>query len=572
MFSNIAYADPGQSHRKRSRTQYTDEQRAILEESFIHGSKYPSSGERMQLESKTGVSEEKISVWFQNRRATEKRKKEQDGGSKESTTTDSELETEDEKQLSVGDETAGEDSEIENTHRHQDNTRNDFKVTYPVEISANTHSDENPPSQKEDTTQAFSRYYQSKIEHIANHPYNTTNQHENIPRLDNQNKAAFNIRLSYATNIPSNTSSYTQQTHSANMDISAPTDVEMLYPEQNISNTHNDTKIHVTPYKSISENKCTERTTSVTSSTLYRSEIENERNLRNNPYSIIKAQRPNCFSTNMSTMIPPPRSDGTYTENPITSLHPRSQVTPDESEPPGVDGQNIPRNVIKQPYPDELHNTIDSNKLQNRKIDGTENQHDNGDVNVPNLLSQRTKPSFMILSLPGGTIAVESTEQCLGGINESQNHPNASKHSDVKLTHTSCLPTNTPSEITMPHSEDTLGLYHGENENSMTMVRTVHLKSYSHDRKPRKRAISATGNMDKKPDVIATDVSSNNDNIIKESKKDIVFAEDSMRSKSSFDDFRIEHKKAKTDEDVVKTSSGTILGNTGLEYRIFGET
>ncbi|XP_028404193.1 iroquois-class homeodomain protein irx-4-B-like isoform X2 [Dendronephthya gigantea] len=557
----------GQSHSRRPRTQYTDEQRAILEESFIHGSKYPSPGERMQLESKTGVSKDKISVWFQNRRATEKRKKEQDGGSKESTTTDSELETEDEKQLSVCDETPGEDSEIETTHqRHQDNTSNDLKATYPLDISTNSQSDENSSNQ-EDATQALSRYYERTIEYTANHAYDTTsdqpnqnNLHQNLLHLENQNKPTFDIKLSCATNNPSNTSGYPQQqTHSANMDLGRHTDVKRLYSKQNISNTRNDTEILVVHRQSISKNERTDRATSRSSSNIYHSEIEDVQNLRNNP--LITAQHLNGVSTNMSTMIPPPRSDGTNAKRSITTLHPRNQMTPEDVESLGLDVQsNINRNVIKQPCPDEVHDTIDSNKQYNRRIEETENDQNNiiGNINIPNLLDHKKKPSFMILSLPGGTIAVESTEQCLGEIKESQNYSNSSKHSDVKLPHTSSMLTNTPTEITMAHSEDTLGLYHGENEN--TMAQQVKLKTSFHNRSPRKRAVDETGNIDEKPDVM------------NKSNKDIVFAEDSKSSKSGFDDFGLEEKKTKTDEDIVETSSGTILGNTGPEYRIFGET
>ena len=145
MFSNTADVDPGQSNR-RKRTQFTDEQLAAFERTFTQISKTPSHEEIERLVSETGINRIKIKVWFQNRRAKERREKGQDGGSKESTTSDSELETEDERQLSIYDETSEEDSEIEDTRNHQSKTTIDFKLIKPprpvaVDLSGLYHSE-----------------------------------------------------------------------------------------------------------------------------------------------------------------------------------------------------------------------------------------------------------------------------------------------------------------------------------------------------------------------------------------------------------------------------------------------
>ena len=107
---NSGFIDAGNTSRRR-RTKFTNEQLAILEKTFTHGSKFPSPGERMRLETRTGLSKEKISVWFQNRRAKEKREKNQEESNKETEESTTSSESEDEEQLHVCDETTEEDSE-----------------------------------------------------------------------------------------------------------------------------------------------------------------------------------------------------------------------------------------------------------------------------------------------------------------------------------------------------------------------------------------------------------------------------------------------------------------------------
>lgn len=130
-FFHAGYIDTVNVNRRR-RTKFTNEQLAVLEQTFTHGSKFPSPGERMVLETRTGLSKEKISVWFQNRRAKEKREKGQEGTSKEteeSTTESEENETGDEMQLRVCDKTPKEENEIENRYHSNGNVCDDEKRT-----------------------------------------------------------------------------------------------------------------------------------------------------------------------------------------------------------------------------------------------------------------------------------------------------------------------------------------------------------------------------------------------------------------------------------------------------------
>ncbi|XP_068692845.1 uncharacterized protein [Montipora foliosa] len=58
--------------RRRCRTVFTQEQLYLLEEGFSE-QKYPDSKFRQEMAAKTGLGEDRVQVWFQNRRAKEKR-------------------------------------------------------------------------------------------------------------------------------------------------------------------------------------------------------------------------------------------------------------------------------------------------------------------------------------------------------------------------------------------------------------------------------------------------------------------------------------------------------------------
>lgn len=82
-----------------------------MEKAFSHGSRFPSPNERIDLEAKTGLSKEKIAVWFQNRRAKEKKQEKLQHGpcSKARRTHDDDMGIEDDMHESFGSEEMAED-------------------------------------------------------------------------------------------------------------------------------------------------------------------------------------------------------------------------------------------------------------------------------------------------------------------------------------------------------------------------------------------------------------------------------------------------------------------------------
>ena len=58
---------------RRTRHRFLRSEIAVLEAFFRDGLRYPSVGDRLRIADQLKLSERRIYVWFQNRRAAEKR-------------------------------------------------------------------------------------------------------------------------------------------------------------------------------------------------------------------------------------------------------------------------------------------------------------------------------------------------------------------------------------------------------------------------------------------------------------------------------------------------------------------
>ena len=61
-----------ETKKRRNRTVFTPEQLVVLEEGFTK-QQYPDANFRQTISAKTGLPEDRVQVWFQNRRAKQKR-------------------------------------------------------------------------------------------------------------------------------------------------------------------------------------------------------------------------------------------------------------------------------------------------------------------------------------------------------------------------------------------------------------------------------------------------------------------------------------------------------------------
>ena len=416
---------------RRRRTKFTDEQLSVLEKAFKNGSKFPSPGERIRLEIKTGLSKDKISVWFQNRRAKEKRATGKDEGSKESTTTDSELETEDEKQLSTCEETPEEDSEIEDMRNLQNRTNGDFQLTTPRNPSANTHN-------------AFKLPHPGDMSNIAS---NVKQPHDIIvhaipstsskfPQCLGETSALvssglYHSEVQEARNHPNNGPSVnSMQTQHADVDDNAPFHVKHMH-------NHG----HVSAHSPTAEKNC------MPSSKLYCNEIEETGNYESNPTSVTKLEHPGTVCKNSSTDI--------------GIAYQAGQCEYRKDTEPIRNYQNTPGH-IKSLNPEAVH----SSESNHNETKDTRKDQNNTSSNMEVSEEQTNIPSYMVLTLPCGTIAVESTEVYRRNIEETQIYENIA--SDNKLHPTTVL-TNTPTEVKVPYAGgttavDVSGIYGSDRE------------------------------------------------------------------------------------------------------------
>jgi hypothetical protein len=615
LFSNTAYVDPGQSNR-RKRTQFTDEQLAVFERTFTHGSKFPSPGERMRLESKTGISKDTISVWFSNRRAKEKREKEQDGGSKESTTTDSELETEDERQLSIYDETPDEDSEIEDTRNHQSKTIINFKLTHPADFPTNIPSDMKPPRPEGQSTSGF--YHceiQDKEEHqnnttshiILSHPINIrTNEPTNIKLPCPERKRVSDIRQPHLANIHTITPNNIMLSYPhPEGKINTPSDIKQPRSEEKsavsssglyhgeIQDTRNDLNntpsvsdiniphqdgdgntphdIKIQPHRNIPTHTPTDGTFGIASSKLYHREIEDARNDQNYPPSDIRVEHPTNTCAHTTTSIRRlPRPEGTAES---CKLYHKE-----------IGGTQKYQNtlsdikIMKRPLPEGTNYADSRGSCHSETEDASNHQNTTSDIKVLHQEGQSNRPNYIVLSLPGGTIAVESAEQYHKENGETRNDHNtphgdvellyptstftnttetkapypgetvaadvsglyrsevedsgnseSTKARDIKLPHSANNSTNAPTEIKVPHPGGTVavdlsGLYRSENENTSYFVPPIQTKTSCLNKSRESVVLSAKQQSRVKHlSCMATHVSSIN--VINSIKKDIDIAD-----------------------------------------------
>lgn len=588
--------DPAQCNRRR-RTKFTDEQLSVLEKSFSQGSKYPSPEEIMRLQSKTGLSKEKISVWFQNRRAKDKREKGQDAGSKESTTTDSELETEDERQLNAFHETLEEDSEIDDMGTYSSKTPIDFKLTQsPANISRSTPDYfQAPPCQ---TISGFHRGNQG-IQNRAHETHSmgnptTLNHHYDYNTPDNAT-----VHRDHFRTHPLNGSEishsvgphYSQTEDTQNSQNRQSSDLfhdksSGYYHEQvggmriRQNTTTDDTNVTCSESQSSTPGYIVLTlpggTIAVESTEGHNKKLD-EKRLQENTTRDVKYPSLTSMVTNSPTEIKVAHSVGTVVEDTSKIYRRESQGTCVRTNTSDVNN-TVRCTILPSPEETVPAGTRGLNSFTDfHGIISAEDVGSGASVirDIPTLINAATKTNtlHMDFSKVGrGKIRYTSASSMNIRVSESidsntcdnparaTQHPLTAfpAHSEATFNPTQGIPisSNAQAEIKVSHLGTDVASDVSENEKTPSLVAKVHMITSCLDEKPRKRDISETASLDEKP-VMEKHISGS-DGIVCV-KDDFVTVRDSGMDEVGSDEVRLHNKKIKIEED--KTCAVT-TGNT----------
>uniref|UniRef100_A0A0N5AK89 Homeobox domain-containing protein n=1 Tax=Syphacia muris TaxID=451379 RepID=A0A0N5AK89_9BILA len=127
--------------KRRHRTIFSEEQLQILENAF-HGTHYPDVMLREKLAEQCALKEERVEVWFKNRRAKDRKQKRENDGKSNGTSG----------KLSVSDESDYGLSDDENTTKKMPNKRKRLSIDVETDCSSQQLTTTNLPSKSNSTS------------------------------------------------------------------------------------------------------------------------------------------------------------------------------------------------------------------------------------------------------------------------------------------------------------------------------------------------------------------------------------------------------------------------------------